>query len=265
MMSLSELLETIELAPDCLQCTGDSYYDSVIEPGLAILRFYVDGLCSDGSPYDNIAKRVVDNIERGNQKPLSNLIEANMDAICGHYEGDYSRGERGKRALIEAAYRVKANIDNPELKVARHLGRRTAINVRSMCFLTEKQNAETKFDTVAYVASGGAEPALLIADKLSIRDVVPIRYSRISCRDRKTRVPSCFTEDYLSNVFSGKNVLVAEDSTITGESVIAVSNRIKDYHPKEIYMAIVAPRNNYDNPSILGRYDDSFFALKLKE
>lgn len=253
------------LIRSCPYDADKNYYASIVESGLKGLSYHIDRMCCATN-----SDKLEDIIERSENKDaelLSKLLEANTDVICGYYYNDGSRRAKGRQALIDIINELEAESlptqcfkEGPD----RHLSLRTVPAVRELISIAERQKMGQKFDVIAYVASGGAEPALLIADVLQIAGIVPIRYSRLRLGDKIAKFPSCFTGDYLLNVFKDKKAIVVEDSTIAGKSVLTVSDSIQRYCPKETYLAIVIPKDRFDNSPVFGRYGDPDFTQKFR-
>ena len=92
-----------------------------------------------------------------------------------------------------------------------------------------------KPDIVIALSRGGFVPARNICDMLIIKDLVSIKVDHwgiTANKDGKAKIRYPLNAD-----LTGKNVLIVDDITDTGESMIVSANFIKDLNPAEIRTA----------------------------
>jgi hypoxanthine phosphoribosyltransferase len=121
----------------------------------------------------------------------------------------------------------KRHLDGSEYQVGRY-----ALN------LTEVLKNE-ELDLVIPIASGGFEPSALIADYLSINEMFPIRYSRVSRTDGGVLVPSQAPLEYPKQEVDGKRILVIDDIVASGGTFSKLAKWMKNYCPTKAYFSTV--------------------------
>jgi hypoxanthine phosphoribosyltransferase len=91
-----------------------------------------------------------------------------------------------------------------------------------------------KFQVIIGVSRGGLVLARLISDLLEIDDVVITKSEYYSGMGKKNKKPT-ITEKIHRNI-SGKNVLLVDDVSDTGESLIEIKKHVQSKKPK--YLAV---------------------------
>lgn len=90
------------------------------------------------------------------------------------------------------------------------------------------------------VASGGFEPAALIADYLGINKMFPVRYSAFSRGDSDVLISKQAPQEYTEQQINGTKVLVVDDFVSSGKTADAVIKWLKDYNPARAYFSVTA-------------------------
>jgi hypoxanthine phosphoribosyltransferase len=104
-------------------------------------------------------------------------------------------------------------------------------------------------DLIIPVASGGFEPAAIIAYYLGISKMFPVRFSVSSRKDKRVLVPSQAPRNYSAKNIADKTVLIVDDVVATGTTTQKLTDWIRKFDPAKIYFAIVRPKEE-----ILGDY-----------
>jgi hypothetical protein len=94
---------------------------------------------------------------------------------------------------------------------------------------------DMQIDTIAPIANGAIEAGAITALKYPEAKLLPLRYSR-SKRDKRVKVPKHLNQREL---LQDKSVLIVEDISEEGRSILQVANHIKGYSPKLIYAIII--------------------------
>jgi hypothetical protein len=80
------------------------------------------------------------------------------------------------------------------------------------------------------IASGGFEPALLVADYFNV-DVFPVRYSSFSKSDNEVKTPRLMPANISREMIAGKNVLIVDDIVSRCRTSVAVAQWIANLSP----------------------------------
>ncbi len=94
-------------------------------------------------------------------------------------------------------------------------------------------------DLIIPIASGGFEPGVLMADCLTVNNLLPIRCSRLGKQDGLALVPAGAPSGYAEQQISEKRVLLVEDIVATGLSLEQCLELVCRHGPKEVYLATV--------------------------
>ncbi|MDP3989599.1 MAG: phosphoribosyltransferase [archaeon] len=97
-------------------------------------------------------------------------------------------------------------------------------------------------DLIIPVASGGFEPAVLVADYLGVNQLFPIRCSRMSRNDSGVLVPVQAPLDYPIHQISGNRILLVEDIVASGATASKLAQWVENYDPAKVYFAVVQCR-----------------------
>jgi phosphoribosylpyrophosphate synthetase len=89
------------------------------------------------------------------------------------------------------------------------------------------------------VASGGFEPALLVADYLGVSNLFPIRYSIAHRFDKEVRIPRNIPLPMASQTINGKNVLIVDDISDTGNTAKRIAKWVTSLGPKRAFYLCV--------------------------
>ncbi len=219
MASIFEIFERLK------QTQGRSNY-LVMEDGLNLLKQYYDGLCK---------KRLFHSASQSrweNQRStLEKLLLGCEDLVNCNYTGD--KNSKGAELILSVRSDIKKYAKGEE--EARHLRENDSIKELILIESLENlQNEDGKFDSVFYVASGGAEPALLYCARNG-GIPTPIRFSMYSKEDTHVRLPIDMPKEYLREKVEGKRILVVEDIVISGKSVVKTMDYLAKFDPKAIY------------------------------
>ena len=130
-------------------------------------------------------------------------------------------------------------------------------DVQNSVEIITKTLAKAKIDLILPVASGGFEPAILVADYLEIDDLFPIRYSQYSRKDEKVLVPTQAPQNYTQQHISGNKILFVEDGIDSGATASKLSSWITQYDPKKVYFAVIQASSHDLTHSSLHRHKNS--------
>jgi len=202
-----------------------------LDASLAILRAYFDYLCERSEP-----SPVSENTLAEENETLETLLSVSREAVRERYRFNNSTPSvyisfKMKKHLIENLY-----IDS----INRHIDSGDSRLTGLVCALNELCQRIGEFDTIVYVASGGAEAALMLAEsRCYIQNPLPLRYSHLNFDDKSVAIPTYFSEEYLKSRLRNKRVVVVEDVICSGESAKAVLGFVKARSPRELYFACV--------------------------
>jgi len=90
-------------------------------------------------------------------------------------------------------------------------------------------------DIILGISRGGLVPARLLSDYLHIKDIATIKadhWGVTATKDGTAKIKHSSTAD-----FSGKNVLIVDDVTDTGQSMNIVKEHILGHNPKSVRTA----------------------------
>ena len=96
-----------------------------------------------------------------------------------------------------------------------------------------------RLDIVLPIASGGFEPAVLIADYLQIDQVFPVRYSITGRRDKKVLIPAHLSPDYPRQNIEGRKILVVDDVVGRGTTISKLAEWVENLNPSKVYFSVV--------------------------
>jgi hypothetical protein len=148
---------------------------------MQVSQLYLDRLIDD--PPSN-----VDNKEQ--ETTLSNLMHVGVLAAEGLYCENPLRLEEGRNLVLSNRENLMKCNSIYELSrprhIARELRREDLESFKSK--ITALVQKVGNFDTVVYVASGGAEPAFISALISGARDIVPLRYSKGKHNDTNVKL-----------------------------------------------------------------------------
>jgi hypoxanthine phosphoribosyltransferase len=201
-----------------------------LEAGLAILKRYYNWLCNKSSAGGQYPR-----LEWKKEKStLEKLLAGCKGVVSGVYNGT-SREES-----IESILSLRSEIETyatfeDNLSTDRHIHKGYSQCEQQLAWeLYKISRTEGKFDSVFYIASGGAEPALLFC-ALRGGIPIPIRYSRFGDHDRYVVLPADMPEEYIKEKVKGKRILVVDDFIMTGTSMLGTINYLMQYEPKTVY------------------------------
>jgi adenine/guanine phosphoribosyltransferase-like PRPP-binding protein len=226
---LIELLQT-ERNPRCFK-----------DDMLMMTQLYFDGLIDSSIDTALIADQ---------RKTLETLLRATKICVSGFYRSkgaiDYdavlktimpcrnkiimygSEEEARIRHLINCEYKIDACINDDIIGV---LG-------------------ASKIDLIIPVASGGFEPALLIADYIEVNRMLPVRYSINRGNDDYVMIPQGVSWDAVKGLMENRNVLIVDDISETGITAKKVAEWVVSAEPKKAFYLVVD-----GNPDRLGVLD----------
>ncbi len=93
--------------------------------------------------------------------------------------------------------------------------------------------------TIIPIASGGFEPAALLAERVNPEKLFPMRYSKCYHNDAAVLVPPAAPSEYAAQQIEGKNVLIIDDVVCTGMTAEKVIDKVKKHDPATVYFATV--------------------------
>ena len=207
----------------------------VKEQILALVQMYFDSLINCG------------NMTFFNQeKVLSNLLNAGKKAVGSFYRGNGIDNET-KDLILSNAKDISELINTYGLHTNKE--RNLANESKNVALLGRvfQPNADNlEFDIIIPVASGGFEPSFLLADILE-KDLHPIRCSPLR-HDLYVHMPL----PNALNKIKDKNVLVVEDTLVTGYTLSAILVNLNKLNPNMLYVAVAfAAPERYLNSSKL--------------
>ena len=111
--------------------------------------------------------------------------------------------------------------------------------MRSECGKLGEEIINSKYsaDIIIAVARGGLVPAMNLSDILGIKDLASIRvehWGKTAEKDTGAVIKYGINAD-----LSGRNVLIVDDISDTGESLKAACEYIKKLNPKEVKVAVI--------------------------
>lgn len=132
----------------------------------------------------------------------------------------------------------------------RHLSGCEIHVLRYLSDVERNLNAE-KIDLIIPIASGGFEPAALVADCLNIDNLLPVRYSGIHRKDSYVRITEKISR-IKQELIRDKKILIVDDIIDKGTTMDTVISWAKGYEPSETYFSAVRTYRGY--PSFNGSY-----------
>ncbi|HIE34389.1 MAG TPA: phosphoribosyltransferase [Candidatus Altiarchaeales archaeon] len=118
------------------------------------------------------------------------------------------------------------------------------------------RNSEFRPDMIVAIARGGLIPAVNLSDFLSIKDIATVKIEHwgiTATKDRKARL-----KYPLSANITRKNVLLVDDLTDTGDSIILALEHLKTLNPNTIKTATLIHKSTSD-------YKPDFYAKKIEK
>ncbi len=116
---------------------------------------------------------------------------------------------------------------------------------------------DDEVDLIVPIASGGFEPAALIADYLKVDRLFPVRYSGLRRADRRVLVPSQAHPGYPKEQIFGNNVLLIDDIVATGATSSRLVQWITEHSPSKIYFGVICSYQKDLSDSCLQKHKGS--------
>ncbi len=203
---------------------GDDY--TAVDECLGILKLYYDGI------YEHGRKRFIYNYRAQKEKQTLEELLSGCKTIVGRVHSGYELRSSDLQQVLSLKKEVSTYASSDVCNY-RHLAKDN-LTAGLVDYLEKICNEIGYFDSVFYVASGGAEPALLYCARKGGLPI-PIRFSKCRMHDANVVIPKSLSIEYLSEKIRGKRVLVVEDIMMSGQSLKKVMEYIYDYKPKELY------------------------------
>ena len=222
---------------------------SAVEECLGILKLYYDGIYEKEQ---NSLSYFSETRHKNEKQTLEELLSG-----CKSIVGRVHSGSE----LLPSDLRQVLSLEDKVTKYAsdgqcgsRHLNKGYPIQ-ELVSQLERIRDKKGDFDSVFYVASGGAEPALLYCARNG-GIPTPIRFSNCRLSDGNVAIPKSISTGYLKEKIRGKRVLLVEDVMISGLSIGKVIEYISKYKPKELYGCVVC--GDWRNLSFKDNLDDLY-------
>lgn len=189
---------------------------------LSIIQLYFNGLLSE-------------NDEQSKEELPDKLCLAGKKAMGSFYRGEGIDFDSVKEMFLPYASEIIEQ--NPEGAArCRHL-----LNYQQEVYqfgLKLPDILNGPFDTLVCVATGGFEPSFLAMDIMEKDSLIPVRYSHRRQMDTKVKILKKASAAY-PRMIKDKKVLVIEDWTIDGKSLVKVMKYVAKMEPSELYSAAV--------------------------
>ncbi len=221
---LEALLRDLESSTNPLELREDIF---------GIAQLYTDGII--GGPFTGLIDKITgkENSWQEQKRVLDSINQTGIEATLQFYAGERINVERVRELILPYASEI-VKYGSSELSKKRHLSPQIERMQNYGRFLERYPNAVGKIDAIVAVASGGFEPAYLLANAYGINDIAVPRYSSCNRGDVRVKTPKDAPADYMGGYCNGKNVAVVEDTVCRGESIIAVIKKVLEYAPKRI-------------------------------
>lgn len=108
------------------------------------------------------------------------------------------------------------------------------------CGISVNRKIKGSIDAIMPVASGGFEPAALLASYLDIKEVLPVRYSLLSRQDQAVLTPTSAPKEYIKESIDEKRILIVEDLVCYGNTIKKILTWIKEFSPSSIQVAVAS-------------------------
>ncbi len=221
-VTLTHQSRTLEEILGALQKTRDSFF--VKEQVYGIAQLYTDGLIEN--PFQ---KHMWDEQER----VLRNIHQAGIIATGQFYYGQEVDVEQIRDLILPNSQQILRYGSSRGAK-SRHLFKGMRETQKIGLEFQKRHKEIGQIDSIVAVASGGFEPAYLIAHILGRNEIVGVRYSNCHRDDIVAKIPSGAPKDYLDGYCKGQNVAIVEDLVCSGTSMQRVAEEVIKHSPKRI-------------------------------
>ena len=202
----------------------------------SIGQLYVDGII--GNDVQRIIRSIYASPEsleewKEQKKILDAINLAGITAMGQFYSGEGINARQVRGIILPYASEI-IKYGSSSLAKLRHMTPQIDRMQKFGQFLQKYPNAIVNIDSIVAVASGGLEPAYLVANAYGINDIAVPRYSSIGKRDSSVKLPKNAPQGYMENYSAGKDVAVVEDTVCLGESMREVIGKVLECSPKRV-------------------------------
>lgn len=206
--NIKTLMERIKVEQNPLDFKNELYL---------MIQLYYDGLITHKTHKETDSEK----------ETLRSLFRSGLETTSSFYRGEGIDFEQIKEIFMPfEKYILEQSTGYSYMpRLAYYAGR-----VQKYGFWLEETFKNDNFETAVCVANSAFEPAFLTMNILDIKELVPLRFSRLRREDKKIKIP-CLLEDYSIRNIKDKKVIVVEDMVLSGKSLLKVMKYVSKQKP----------------------------------
>ncbi|MGV8152240.1 MAG: phosphoribosyltransferase [Candidatus Nanoarchaeia archaeon] len=190
---------------------------------------------------------LIENSSSQNHSTLSKTLDDMLQAIKLTTSQYYNNRKIEKKSIIKDLVLENNGvlIENSMYQISheKHLKYDDFKYIKKSCESISDIMKEYDLELIMPIATGGFEPAGVIASNINNLNIFPIRYSRLNKNDKNVLVPKYITEEMVNKKIKDKKVLVIDDFISGGTTAQKTLDWVYSFKPEKLYFSPVFPES----------------------